>query len=182
MTEVYHPAVQRRKKHHLPDEVFEGQNRVVSLTVCTAERGCWLARPDLAAITRDEILRLHHTHPVLGYCIMPDHVHLMVCNAGSTLGKMVNGFKGRISTQLRRLHPDLTPWQPGYWDHIVRKQEGLYKVLQYILLNPVRAGIVNNWWDYPWLGSPLMGDVGPDFFSTASPENIMWRDLLAGGP
>ena len=179
---VYHSIVQRRKKHHLPDEVFEGQNHVVSLTICTAERGRWLERREIAAVARDEILGLHCDHPVIGYCIMPDHVHLLMCNAGSTLGNMVNGFKGRISMHVRRLDPELTPWQPGYWDHIVRKEEGLYRVLQYILLNPVRAGMVNDWWDYEWLGSPLMGEVGPGFFSLASPENIMWRDLLAGGP
>ena len=179
---MYHSVVQRRKQHHLPDEVFKGQNHVVSLTVCTADRGRWLARPEMAGIARDEILELHPDHPVLGFCIMPDHVHLLMCNAGTTLGAIVNRFKGRVSSRARRLNPELTPWQAGYWDHIVRKEEGLYDVLLYILLNPVRAGLVNDWWDYPWLGSPLMGDVGPNFFSSASPETIMWRDLLAGGP
>ena len=105
-----------------------------------------------------------------------------MCNAGSTLGAIMNGLKGRISLRVHRLNPELALWQQDYWDHIVRKEEGLYGVLQYILLNPVRAGIVKDWWDYEWLGSPLMGDVGPEFFSTASPENITWRDLLAGEP
>jgi putative transposase len=173
--------MQRRKKHHLPDEVFKGQNHVVSLTLCAAGRDRWLERPEFAEIARDEILDLHADHPVLGYCIMPDHIHLLMCNAGSTLGSLIQGFKGRTSSRLHRLEPDLVVWQPGYWDHIVRKEEGLYDVLLYILLNPVRGGLVNDWWDYPWLGSPLIGDVGPDFFSSASPENIMWRDLLVGG-
>ena len=90
----------------------------------------------------------------------------------------MNAFKGRISRQVRSARPGLVVWQRGYWDHIVRREEGLYKVLQYILLNPVRAGLVDSWWDYPWLGAPLLGDVGPDFFSLASPEDIVWRDLL----
>jgi hypothetical protein len=54
----------------------------------------------------------------------------------------------------------------------------LYKVLQYILLNPVRAGLVDDWWDYKWLGAPLLGDVGPHMFSVVSPEDIVWRELL----
>ena len=94
----------------------------------------------------------------------------------------MNRFKGRTSRQVRTLKPGLATWQSDYWDHIVRKDEGLHTVLQYILLNPVRAGLVADWWDFEWLGSPLMGDVGPEFFSVASPENIVWRDLLAGGP
>jgi putative transposase len=174
----YDAAVQRQRKHHLTEEVFDGQNHVVSLTVSTADRGRWLENPNFAAIVRDEILKQHHDHPVLAYCIMPDHIHLLLCNAGSTLGKITNAFKGRVSRRVRQKQPDLEVWQPGYWDHIVRKEEGLYTVMKYVLLNPVRAGLVNFWWDYEWLGSPLMGEVGPEFFSQASPEDIMWRELL----
>jgi REP element-mobilizing transposase RayT len=175
---MYDAAVQRRRNHHLSDEVFDGQNHVVSLTVCTAGRGRWLEDPELAAIVRDEILKLHSDRPVLGYCIMPDHIHLLICNAGSTLVKITNAFKGRVSRQARQKHPRLEVWMSGYWDHIVRREEGLYKVLQYILLNPVRAGLVDKWWEYSWLGAPFLGEVGPDFFGHASPEDIMWRDVL----
>ena len=175
---MYDATVQRRRKHHLIGAVFDKQNHVVSLTVSTAGRGRWLANPELAAIARDEILKLHSDHPVLGFCIMPDHIHLLLCNAGSTLGMIMNAFKGCVSRQVRQMQPKLDPWMSGYWDHIVRREEGLYKVLRYILLNPVRAGLVDDWWDFPWLGSPLMGEVGPDFFGRASPEDIMWRDVL----
>jgi REP element-mobilizing transposase RayT len=171
--------VPRRKKHHLPDEVYDGGRYVLYLTICTANRGRWLMEPDLATIARDEILNLHVDFPVLGYCIMPDHVHIMMCNAGSQLGSVLNRFKGRTSRQIRMANPGLEVWQEGYWDHIVRREEGLYTVLQYILLNPVRAGLVEYWWDYEWLGAPLFGEVGPQFFSLAAPENTVWRDLLA---
>ena len=182
MLTVYDRFMQRRRKHHLSDEVFDKEHHVVSLTVCTASRGRWLGNPNLAMMARDEILRLHRDHPVIGYCIMPDHVHMLLCNAGSTLGTIMNGFKGRTSQRVRVRQPGLEVWQSSYWDHIVRRAEGLYSTLQYILLNPVRAGLTDNWWDYEWLGTPLLGEVGPDLFSNASPENIVWRDLLGGGP
>ena len=174
--------MQRRRKHHLPDEVFNRKNYIVSLTICTADRGRWLEDPELGVVVRDEILKLHRDHPVLGYCIMPDHIHLLLCNAGSTLGKITNAFKGRVSRKVRRVRPELEVWMLSYWDHIVRMEEGLYTVLQYILLNPVRAGLVEDWWDYAWLGSPVLGEVGPDFFSFSSPEDIVWSELLSGGP
>ena len=174
--------MQRRRKHHLSDEFFDKEHHVVSLTVCTCGRGRWLANPNFAVMARDEILGLHRDHPVIGYCIMPDHVHMMLCNTGSTLGAIMNRFKGRMSRQVRELQPGLDVWQSSYWDHIVRRTEGLYSTLQYILLNPVRAGLADNWWDYEWLGAPLLGEVGPDFFGIAAPEDIVWRDLLSGGP
>jgi len=129
-------------------------------------------------IVRDEILGLHNHRPVVGYCIMPDHVHLLFCNAGSSIATIMNGFKGRISRRVHQNRPGLEVWQSGYWDHIVQKDEGLYSTLQYILLNPVRAGLAENWWDYEWLGSPLLGDISPDLFNLATPEDIMWHDLL----
>jgi putative transposase len=154
----------------------------VSLTVCTADRGRWLDRKELAEIVREEILALHHNHPTVGYCIMPDHLHLLMANSGSVLSTILSRFKGRVSFRVHQIDPNVVLWQPGYWDHIVRRDEGLYQVLKYILSNPVRAGLVEHWWDYPWLGSPLMGDVGPGFFSSVRPENVVWRDLLLEGP
>ena len=179
---MYDAAMQRRKKHHLPKEVYDGQNHVVYLTVCTANRHRWLEDPKLASMVRGEIVKLHRDHPVIGYCVMPDHVHLLLCNSGCVLGTIMNGFKGRISRKVRTSRPKLEVWQKDYWDHIVRREEGLYKVLQYILLNPVRSGLVDQWWEYEWLGTPLLGDVGPDFYTFAAPEDIVWRDLLSGGP
>jgi REP element-mobilizing transposase RayT len=174
--------VQRRKTHHLPDETYVGNHFVVFITVCTADRGRWLANPTLASLVRDEILRIHTEHPVLAYCLMPDHFHLLLCNSGKSLARIINLLKGRVSRRVRKLEPDLSPWQSGYWDHIVRRDEGLYKTVKYIFLNPVRSGIVSRWWDYQWLGSPMIGEVGPDFFTRARPEDIAWREILAGGP
>jgi hypothetical protein len=54
--------------------------------------------------------------------------------------------------------------------------------LQYIFLNPVRAKLIEDWWNDEWLGTPLLGDVGPDFFGYAPPEDILWCELLSGGP
>ncbi len=167
-----------RRRHHLSDDVFRGQRHVVSVTTCTACHGRWLERESLAGIVRDEILRIHGEHPVLGYCLMPDHLHLLVCNAEVPISRIMNLLKGRCSRNIRRVHPEMNVWHPSYWDHIVRRNEGIYRVLQYVFLNPVRAGLVENWWEFPWLGSPMLGPVGPEFFGTAAPEDIMWSEIL----
>ncbi len=141
-----------------------------------------MANREHAETARDEILKLHGDHPVLGFCMMPDHIHLLLCNAGRPLSTIMNRFKGRTSRRVRLMTPGLDVWHSGYWDHIVRKEDGLHATLKYILLNPVRAGLVEDWWDFEWLGAPLVGEVGPDFFTFASPEDILWRELLGGGP
>ncbi len=168
----------RRRRHHLADEVFEGRRHVVSVTICSADHGRWLIESDLAQVVCDEIRRLHNDHPVLAFCLMPDHVHLIVCNAGIPISRIVGRLKGRCSREVRQIRPALIPWQKGYWDHIIRRDEGLYSVLQYVLMNPVRKGLVENWWEWRWLGSPMIGEVGPNFFGMAAPEDIMWSEIL----
>ena len=40
-------------------------------------------------------------------------------------------------------------WNSQYHDHAVRKDEVLMEVIQYCLHNPVRAGLVKDFHDYP---------------------------------
>jgi hypothetical protein len=47
-------------------------------------------------------------------------------------------------------------WQRSYFEHVMRDDEDTFQVARYILDNPVRAGIVRNPEDYPFLGSLTM--------------------------
>lgn len=44
-------------------------------------------------------------------------------------------------------------WQSGYYDHVLRNDEGSLGVMRYILENPVRAGLVAEVQEYPYSGS-----------------------------
>ena len=44
-------------------------------------------------------------------------------------------------------------WQVGYHDRILRNDEATLMVVRYILQNPVRAGLVARFSDYPYSGS-----------------------------
>jgi REP element-mobilizing transposase RayT len=41
-------------------------------------------------------------------------------------------------------------WQRSFYDHPLRKDEDLLKVAEYIIYNPVRKGLVEDWRDYPF--------------------------------
>lgn len=43
-------------------------------------------------------------------------------------------------------------WQPGFFDHIIRNDKDLRENLNYIALNPVRAGYVTQPYFYPYTG------------------------------
>jgi REP element-mobilizing transposase RayT len=80
---------------------------------------------------------------------MPDHLHWLLADA-SRAGDAVIRFKSlstRVSWQ-RGVRGRL--WQRSYWDHVIRRQEDLREVAEYIVQNPVRAGLVRQASEYPW--------------------------------
>jgi REP element-mobilizing transposase RayT len=153
---------------------------VVSLTICTARRVPWCNNAVLCQIVVDEIMALHDSGvPVIGFCVMPDHVHLLVSTAGKRLSEIVRLFKGRVARRVRKEKPDMVVWQRGYFDHVVRRNTGVYRTLEYIFQNPVRAGLVEDWWEFEWLGSPLLGEVGEGLFSINDhADEILWTELI----
>ncbi|MBN2890483.1 MAG: hypothetical protein JXL97_01320 [Bacteroidales bacterium] len=36
-------------------------------------------------------------------------------------------------------------WLRDYWDHYIRNQEEMSRVVDYIKMNPVKAGLVSDW-------------------------------------
>jgi REP element-mobilizing transposase RayT len=73
---------------------------------------------------------------------MPDHVHRLVegLKEDCDLARFVSAFKqqtgfvyqGKVRKRL---------WQTHYYDHVLRKAEGVERVAWYIWMNPVRKRI-----------------------------------------
>ena len=71
--------------------------------------------------------------------IMPNHVHGIVVlerRAGLTLGTAICAYKTRVTRAVRRLTQGLKVWQRGFYDHVVRDEEDLRRVREYIVANP----------------------------------------------
>lgn len=74
------------------------------------------------------------------YVIMPDHIHLFVrCGPDFILERWVAGLKRALSVTLE-FRDQL--WQPGFFDHVLRSEESYGEKWQYVLDNPVRAGLI----------------------------------------
>jgi hypothetical protein len=57
---------------------------------------------------------------------------------------------------LRIGQPDLTVWQAGFFDHLLRRSESYAAKWEYVRRNPVRAGLVSE----PDLW-PYQGEIEP---------------------
>ncbi len=88
---------------------------------------------------------------VLAYCFMPDHLHLLVIGKDdkSNLKKFINLFKQKSGYWFKKNY-NMNLWHISYYDHILRKEEGIKNVASYILENPVRKGLVSDFREYPF--------------------------------
>ena len=107
---------------------------------------------------------------------MPNHIHLLVFNVNGSLLDFMRLLKGRIANRLRADVPG-TVWQRSFHDHMLRRNEDINRTLQYMLENPVRAGIVGDWTQYPWCGSCQWPEIDPGFFSVRS-EDVLWNEVF----
>jgi putative transposase len=91
---------------------------------------------------------------IIAYCFMPDHVHLLVegvtvesdCKQFIKRAKQFSGFY--FAKQFgERL------WQRYGYERVLRNDETTLVVANYILANPLRAGLASSVLEYPFVGS-----------------------------
>lgn len=69
-----------------------------------------------------------------------------------SLGEIMGAVKGASAHRVNKaLGRKGTVWQAESFDHVLRSSESLDAKIAYLLENPVRAGLVGNWAEYPWL-------------------------------
>jgi putative transposase len=105
---------------------------------------------------------------VVGYVVMPEHVHLLLSEPrGGTLAKLMQVLKQRVSHAIRRRQrrgvsgqlslafPASSGllrrfWQRRYYDFNVYSAQKMWEKLDYIHTNPVKRKLVMHPKDWPW--------------------------------
>ncbi len=146
----------KRKKIHLECFDYSDCDSVFFVTLCSYDKQQYFTRKEITKIIIDEIdfrVTCAREVTVFTYCVMPDHVHLLLKlkeEYGKSLHNWVAAFK-RYTARAIGEQFDVRPlWQKNFYEHVVRKQESLEKIAQYIVDNPVRKGLVDDWQKYPY--------------------------------
>lgn len=93
------------------------------------------------------------------YCVMSNHVHVLLMplsdNKASarpySLQKIFHAIKRLSAMECNRLLQRAGAfWEEESFDHYCRDHEEWIRILLYILNNPVKAGVVSDWRDYPF--------------------------------
>ena len=132
-------------RRDLPHLEKEGKSYYV--TFCTRDRR--ILSPSARTIALESCvaghLRSYFLHSVV---VMPDHVHLVfTLYRIATLAATMKLIK---STSARGIGGGVV-WQREYFDRILRSDEDLRAKCEYVVNNPVRAGLVASAEDYPWI-------------------------------
>ena len=134
------------------------------LTMCCKDRQRHFRRSEVVRTASLELLRTSERRQfaVLAYTFMPDHFHALVEGIGDDAD-----FRSFVSVLRRRttISTKLTCpkglWQDGYHERVLRQIEQTQKAVDYILNNPVRAGLVSRAVDYPFSWSCTLDGPPP---------------------
>jgi putative transposase len=91
---------------------------------------------------------------VSAYCVMPDHVHILLAglNEDSCVPLAVRTWKQATGYWYRKQRSERL-WEPNYWDRALRQRDHSREILEYMLSDPLRSGLVQRLQDYPFIGS-----------------------------
>lgn len=134
----------------------------------------WLRDPRVAEIVVQRILSGEdgrNPYAAHAFCVMPNHVHLLLTPLAQ-LSKIMQDLKGSTA-RLANLVLKRTGarfWQDESFDHWVRSLAEFDKTLDYIELNPVKAGLANRREDWPWSSAKLRMLAQPARLDPAADE------------
>jgi type I restriction enzyme R subunit/putative DNA methylase len=153
---------------------------------------CWLRDERIARVTEAALLHFHNeSYELLAWCVMPNHVHVLVHVWEMPLWKMVQSWKVHVANESRHLQlPERRApsrpvpsdgneprrcsalhlkWQREYWDTFMRDEEQERTAIRYIETNPVKAKLCRTAEEWPY-GSARFRDEFRRLVTTNSPH------------
>ncbi len=109
---------------------------------------------------------------LFGYCLMPNHVHLLLRpGSGQSVSRIMQSLLVSHTQRYHRHHgTGGHVWQGRFKSPVIQEGDHLLCVLRYIEANPVRAKIVAEAGDYRWSSYAAHGQGQPDELLSPLPE------------
>jgi REP element-mobilizing transposase RayT len=114
----------------------------------------WLRDSRIATLVAQALRRGDHArnlYELRAWCIMPNHVHL-VLRPRAPLAVITRWLKGSTARKANLVlaRTGQAFWQDESFDHRVRDEAELDRIVMYVENNPVAAGFVTHSRDWPW--------------------------------
>jgi REP element-mobilizing transposase RayT len=116
-----------------------------------------LKEPAAAQVVADAIcFGVPERYELFAFVVMANHVHMLIAPHWE-LSRLMKGIKGFTAHRLNRLQnaPGRVLWQDESYDHWVRDEEELFRIIQYIENNPVAAGLCREPREWRWSSAAM---------------------------
>lgn len=147
---------ERSKRAVLEEKRFFGKWDKMLDTASTGP--FWLRDDKIATVV---VKSLHYQdkkrYQLEAFCVMPNHVHLVFTPLAqdetnyysiSTIMHSLKRYTAREANQILKREGDF--WQHENYDHYVRDDREFQRIVNYVLNNPVNAGLVSSPEEWKW--------------------------------
>lgn len=136
------------------------------ITICTSKWNPWLRNERNKEIVASELalIPIRFLGVKIDYsAIMDDHIHLILVlqNSNWSLSQIIQAFKSMTTLKIKKMAKQALPlqnqkrmaiqglslkigerlWQPNYYEHVIRNEEALHKIREYVQNNPLESEI-----------------------------------------
>jgi putative transposase len=131
-------------------------------TVALADRRSDLLVKEVAAL-RASVSRARALHPfnIDAWVVLPEHLHAVWtlpdgdADFSARWSLIKRGFTARVAKGERRSASRIAKgergiWQRRFWERTIRDEADFRRHVDYVHINPVKHGLVNNAWDWPF--------------------------------
>lgn len=153
----------RRKSHNTPHHAH-------ALTFSVYRRRPYLSLPGVAEafLLRLDAARRRHRFEIWAYCVMPDHVHVVIHPSEEvySMATILKAIKSPSAMDFFEQHPELREefragpnefrfWQAGGgYDRNLFTARATWAEIRYVHNNPVRKGLCESFLEWPWSSAP----------------------------
>jgi len=155
LRQIGDPDEQARQTDRERRRLFGRWDKVLDLARCGP---FWLRDEPIAALVAESLHYLNNQRYILdAFCIMPNHVHTVFTPlpksgesyyAMSTIMHSLKRYTALHANRILERKGDF--WQHENYDHIVRDEKELNRIVAYVLNNPVSAGLVSVQEEWKW--------------------------------
>ena len=114
----------------------------------------WLKKDEVAGIVLDSLLFNNNKQYTLWCtCIMSNHVHVLlsILSNSPLLNVVLQNHKKFTAVQSNKiLNRSGVFWAEESYDTLIRNDAHFFHSVNYIIQNPVKAGLVKNWIEWKW--------------------------------
>lgn len=121
---------------------------------------CFLKDNEIAKIVQDALFYYDKSrYSLISWCLMPNHVHVLLTPINNhSLSDIIHNWKSFTAHKSNRiLNRKGKFWLTEYFDRYIRDDRHFNNVIDYIINNPVKSGLISKAEDWKWSGIKTNG-------------------------